>query len=370
MSKILIVGSGLYGATWANLLCEKGHDVTVIEKREHVGGNCYTYEDSGIQVHKYGPHYFHTNSYDIWKFVNKFNGFVPLPLKVLASYEGHLFSFPINLFTMFQVWGIVDPEIIKRKIAQEVMIFKGSDKFSDAESYIKNTVGSTLFNLFYKYYTIKQWGVEASKLPADIVKRIPIRFTFDDTYHKNTAYHGVPMDGYTRLISKMLEGSTLSLNTNFFTGLDKTWHNQYDFLVFSGSIDQFFYYKAGRLPYRTIRFDIQKMEKEVYQGCAQINHTDNYIKFTRAIEHKFLNPSQEQKNTIVSYEFPKDCEEGDIPMYPMPYEHEYKKYLIYREMSNELTNVHIGGRLGNYSYLDMDKVIGLAMSDFNKHFGN
>ena len=356
--KIAIVGAGLSGAVIARELANKGHKVIVFEEREHIGGNCYSYRDkeTNIMVHAYGPHIFHTNNYNIWKYVNQYAEFKPYVNRVKTTCKGEVYSLPINLHTINQYYRKAFWPAEAKKFVQEISDSNVDYPKSFEEQALK-FIGKDLYETFFKGYTLKQWGIEPKDLPASILKRLPVRFNYDDNYFSHE-FQGIPKEGYTNMIENILEHSniTIRLNTKFV----KEMVNNYEHIFYSGTIDGFYNYEFGRLPYRTLDF-----EKEVYdgdfQGCAVMNYGDIDIPYTRISEHKHFTPWEEHKKTIYFKEYSRECKENDIPFYPINLVGEnlvLKKYQKKAENDKKVTFV---GRLGKYKYMDMDVIIEEAL---------
>lgn len=361
MNDFLIVGAGLFGSVFARLATDNGYSVTVIDKREHIGGNIYTKRENNIDIHMYGPHIFHTNSTEIWQYVNeftKFNNYRHTP-KVL--FNDKIYSFPINLLTFSQVFNIHDPEKA-RDIIENTRI-KSVNPEENLENYCLYHIGEELYKMFIYGYTKKQWCKDPKLLPASIIKRLPIRYTFDDNYY-NAIYQGIPIDGYTKLITNLLDGINIELETDFFKQRSY-YENKYKYIVYTGSIDKLFGYCHGELEWRSLRFENQWVDKNDYQGCSIINYTSEQIPFTRICEHKHFNYKQSDK-TIITKEYSIKYVPGMEQYYPVNTSVNNNLYKQYSQMVPN--NYIIGGRLGSYQYYDMDQVIGQALKkakDFN-----
>lgn len=346
----LVIGCGLFGTVFARRAVEKGKRVLVIEKRDHVGGNCYTESVENINVHKYGPHIFHTNYRDVWRYVKRFADFNNFINRPKVFYKGRIYSFPINLMTLHQLWGITTPQEAEKRLTQAAV---SSDNPQNLEDWILSKVGPEIYEVFIKGYTAKQWGKAPSLLPTSIIKRVPIRLDFNDNYY-NDLYQGVPVGGYSNMFKKMLEGIDVKLNTNYFQDRDY-WNGLSDYIVFTGKTDEFFDYKFGRLEYRSLKFKTRILDGD-FQGNAVINHTDPDVPYTRTIEHKHFEFTSSDK-TVVTWEYPDDYTEGKIPYYPTNDEHNNRIYSLYKTEAERHKNVIFGGRLATYSYLDMDQTI-------------
>lgn len=366
MYDYLIVGAGLYGATFARIAAERGKTCLVIDKRSNVAGNCFDYVQDGIHVHAHGAHIFHTSNKKVWDFVNSFCEFKQFQNNVKAKSYGKLYSLPFNMNTFYQLFGVTSPCEAKNIIEREIEKVK-VDEPKNLEEQALNLVGTTVYEVLIKKYTEKQWGKSCKELSPDIIKRLPLRFTYDNNYF-NDAYQGIPRDGYTELVKRMLDHSNIEvkLNIDFFD------YERFDLiakkLVFTGPIDKFFDYIFGRLDWRTLKFEVQICKRENYQGCPVMNYCDDSVPFTRIIEHKhFL--KEKSDVSIVTTEFPKTFELGDEPYYPLQDTRNKELYLEYAKLAAQACpNVIFGGRLGTYQYLDMDKVIEQAMNDIEKEF--
>lgn len=351
----LIVGAGVFGVTCAYLLKKAGKKVIIIDERNHIGGNCYTEEIEGINVHKYGAHIFHTSNEEVWKFVNqfsKFNNFVNSPL---AYYHGKLYNLPFNMNTFHQLWpDVMTPSDAQEKIESVKTHF---EKPKNLEEQALNLVGKEFYETLIKEYTEKQWGMTCDKLSPNIIKRVPLRFTYNNNYF-NDRYQGIPIGGYTKMFEQMLKGIDVRLNIEFKDAmLEYEWNE----IIYTGSIDRLCHYRFGHLDYRSVRFEHSIILTNDFQGVAVVNYTSHEKKFTRSIEHKHFENVQSDK-TVVSLEYPYMTTAEDNPCYPINDEDNmlmYKRYEHYVKTS--FPYVHLGGRLGLYKYLDMDKTIEEAM---------
>ena len=357
MYDYLIVGAGLFGATFARLARDSGRSCLVIDKRPHIGGNCYTENVEGINIHKYGPHIFHTSNKVVWDFVNRFAEFNNFILSPKAYSKGKLYSLPFNMNTFYEMWGTIEPKQAKEIIEHQK--FKGTP--TNLEEQALSLVGQDIYQTLIKGYTEKQWGKKATELPSFIIKRLPLRFTFDNNYF-NDKYQGIPIGGYTSIIQKMLDGIEVQLNTDYLSNRNyfNSIANQF---VYTGCIDEFFDYEFGRLEYRSLRFEHQVKDTDNFQGNAVINYCDSEIEYTRILEHKYFEKTQSSK-TVITYEHPQEYQEGMIPYYPINDKRNQAIYENYKNKSSSLTNFIFGGRLAEYKYMDMDTVIKSAMNKF------
>jgi UDP-galactopyranose mutase len=364
MLDYLIVGSGLYGSVLARELTDCGKKVRVLEKRNHIGGNCYTENVRGIHVHKYGPHYFHTNKVSVWSYVNRFVNFYTNVPRVKAKYRERLYSFPVNLMTLHQVYGVNTPSEAQAILSQ---VKEPIDNPKNFEEFVVSKVGWDLYRMFYEGYTTKQWGRHPRELPAYIAKRIPIRFTANDTYHEDAFYMGIPMNGYTELFERLLKDIDIELNTDFFAYKTGWWRSKAKHLIYSGCIDQFYDYRFGRLEYRSLRQETQVIKNHDFQGTAQINYSDLDIPYTRIIEHKHIQYNGSNiSDTVVTHEYPEEYDGRNEPFYPINSDSNQAIYRQYKNLLDGEKDVTIGGRLGAYRYMDMDDVIQMALIQADK----
>lgn len=353
----LIVGAGLFGSTFAQKAMEAGKSVLVIDKRSHVGGNIYTENIENIQVHKYGAHIFHTNDKRVWEYVNRFAEFNRYTNSPMANYHGELYSLPFNMLTFNKMWGIVTPKEAQDKI-EEQRIKSGITNPKNLEEQAISLVGIDIYEKLIKGYTQKQWGRPCSELPAFIIKRLPVRFTYDNNYF-NALYQGIPTDGYTAMIEQMLQGVEIRLNTNYFEDKEN-FDAIADKIVYTGPIDAYFNYCFGELNYRSIRFETEILDMDNYQGNAVINYTDDKTPYTRIIEHKhFVFGTQEK--TVISKEYSQEWTRDIEPYYPINDETNNSLYEKYKALAQNEKKVIFGGRLGEYRYYDMDAVILAAL---------
>jgi len=346
----LIVGAGLYGAIFAREMSKQNKKCLVIDQRDHIGGNCYSKKIAGIDVSMYGGHIFHTSNKQIWDYITSLVEFKPYKHTVMANYKGELYNLPFNMNTFYQMWGVKTPEEAKAKI--ESQKFRGIPK--NLAEQAKALVGKDIFDKLIRGYTEKQWGMKCEELPAFIIKRLPVRFTFDNNYF-NDFYQGIPTNGYTQIFEKLLENIDVKLNTNFFSNRDY-FMSLAKTIVFTGRIDEFFEFKFGKLDYKSLRHEIKELPIKNYQGCAVMNYTDSETPHTRILEYKNFG-SLDTPTTVIDTEYPDEFDEGKIPDYPVNDEKNNSLYLKYLDEANKLTNVIFGGRLGEYKYYDMDKVI-------------
>ncbi|RXT58702.1 UDP-galactopyranose mutase [Lacticaseibacillus chiayiensis] len=360
--KILIVGAGLFGAVCAHELAKLGHDITVIEKRDHIAGNIYTKDIEGIQVHEYGAHIFHTVNPKIWDYIQQFAAFNRYTNEVVANYNGELYNLPFNMNTFYQMWGVTTPEQAQAKIAEQRKVLAGKEPRNLEEQAI-SLVGTDIYTKLIKDYTTKQWGQTPKDLPSFIIRRLPVRFTFDNNYF-NDPYQGIPIGGYTQIVEKMLDSPkiTVQLNTNFFDAKE-TYLQNFDHVIFTGMIDQFFNYRFGELAYRSLRFETEIKDVANYQGNAVINYTDAKTPYTRIIEHKWFEFGQgNQKQTVITREYPQAWQRGVEPYYPINNSENNHLFTQYRDHAKKAApNVTFGGRLGLYRYYNMDQVIAAAL---------
>ena len=362
----LIVGAGFYGAVSAYELNKKGYKCLVIEKRNHIGGNCYTETVDGINVHKYGAHIFHTNDREIWEYVNQLVEFNRYTNSPVAINNGKLYNLPFNMNTFYQIWGVRTPKEAVDKIAEQTEKYKDVNPQNLEEQALK-LVGDDIYNILIKEYTEKQWGMKATELPAFIIKRLPIRFTFDNNYFNDT-YQGVPIGGYTKIFEKLLEETEVLLKTDFFANREY-FEALADKIIYTGPIDKFFNYEAGKLNYRSLRFENESLDIENFQGNAVVNYTSHEETFTRIIEHKHFEFGT-QKNTIITKEYPQDWNENLEPYYPVNDSVNNKIYSEYKKKADALEKVIFGGRLAEYKYYDMHQIIGSALSKMKKILNN
>ena len=363
----LIVGSGLYGATIAQQAKKAGKSVLVIDKRPNIGGNIYTEKVEGINVHKYGAHIFHTNNKEVWDYVTSFVDFNRFTNSPVANYKGELYSMPFNMYTFNKMWGVVTPEEAAAKIEEQKKEITGEPK--NLEEQAISLVGRDIYEKLVKGYTEKQWGRDCKDLPAFIIKRLPVRLTFDNNYF-NALYQGIPIGGYTKLIEKMLEGIEVRLNVDYLENkeeLDKLAEK----VIYTGPIDAYFDYKLGTLEYRSVRFENEILDKPNFQGNAAVNYTDRETPWTRIIEHKWFEFGKDENGndlpkTVISREQSSEWKLGDEPYYPVNDAKNSTLYEQYKALAEAEDNVIFGGRLGEYKYYDMDKTIEVALAAAKK----
>ena len=363
MYDYLIVGAGLFGAVFAREATDKGKKVLVIDKRDHIAGNVFTREIEGINVHEYGAHIFHTNNREVWEYVNKFAEFNRFTNAPVANYKGELYSLPFNMYTFNKMWGVVTPEEAKAKI-EEQRKAAGITEPKNLEEQAISLVGTDIYEKLIKGYTKKQWGRPCSELPAFIIKRLPVRYTFDNNYF-NALFQGIPMGGYTKMVENMLKGIEVRTGVDYFDVKDEL-EAQAQKVIYTGPIDAYFDYKLGTLKYRSVRFETEVLDTDNFQGNAAVNFTDEETPWTRIIEHKFFEFG-EQPKTVISREYSSEWEKGDEPYYPVNDEKNGKLYEEYKKLADAEEKVVFGGRLGEYKYYDMDKVIESALEAAKKY---
>ena len=362
MYDYLIVGAGLYGATVARELTDAGKKVLVIDKREHVAGNVYTEKIEGINVHKYGAHIFHTNNKKVWDYVNRFTVFNRFTNSPVANYKGELYSLPFNMYTFNKMWGVVSPEEAEAKIAEQKAEIMGEPR--NLEEQAISLVGRDIYEKLIKGYTEKQWGRDCKELPSFIIKRLPVRLTFDNNYF-NARYQGIPVGGYTKLVERMLDGIEVRLNLDYLIHKEE-FDQTAACVIYTGPIDAYFNFSLGALEYRSVRFENELLDIKNFQGNAAVNYTDRETPWTRIIEHKWFEfgmdeEGRELPKTVISREYSSEWKPGDEPYYPVNDEKNGLLYRRYKDLAEKEANVVFGGRLGEYKYYDMDQVIAAAM---------
>ena len=361
----LIVGAGLYGAIFAHEVTKRGKKCLVIDKRHHLAGNIYTETIENINVHTYGAHIFHTSNKKIWDYMNSFVEFNRYTNSPLANYNGEIYNLPFNMNTFYQLWKVKTPQEAKEKIQDQIGELKITEP-KNLEEQALSLVGKDIYYKLIKEYTEKQWGRKATDLPAFIIKRLPIRFTYDNNYFNDT-YQGIPIGGYTRIIELMLDGIDLQLNTDYFTKKDILTQKATK-TVYTGMIDEYFNYKFGTLQYSSLKFDHEILDTDNYQGNAVVNYTDAKTPYTRIIEHKHFEFGTQGK-TIITKEYPKEWVKGDEPYYPVNDTINDQIFKKYKELARVEQNVIFGGRLADYKYYDMHHVVGLALKKVEEEFG-
>lgn len=357
MYDYLIVGCGLFGATFARLATDNGKSCLIVDKRNHIAGNCYTEKIEGINVHSYGPHIFHTSNQFVWDFVNKFSKFNNFILSPKAWSGGKLYSLPFNMNTFYEMWGTSVPKHAKMIIDSQK--FQGTP--SNLEEQALSLVGKDIYKSLIEGYTTKQWGRNPKELPSFIIKRLPLRFTFDNNYF-NDKFQGIPIGGYTQMFKNILDGIEVKLDTDYFSNREY-FNSIAKKVVYTGCIDEFFDYEFGELEYRSLEFKQEILDIENYQGCAQINYTDMSQSYTRIIEHKHFETTLTEK-TVITKEYSQEYKKGLVPYYPINDEKNQNTYKKYQEKSKMLTDFIFGGRLSEYKYMDMHIVIESAMNKF------
>ncbi len=362
MYDYLVIGAGLFGAVFAHEMTSVGKKCLVVEKRNHVGGNIYTEKIEGINVHTYGPHIFHTSNKKVWDYVNQFAEFNHFINSPIAVYKNGMYNLPFNMNTFNKLWGVITPEEAKAKIAEQIAQ-SGIKKPRNLEEKAISTVGQEIYEKLIKGYTSKQWRRPCSELPSFIIERIPVRFTYDNNYY-DVQYQGIPIGGYTKIVEKLLQGSDVILNKDYFMDKEEL-DAKAKKIVFTGMIDAYFGYCFGELEYRSLRFETEILNINNYQGNAVINYTEFEIPYTRVIEHKHFENGP-QKKTVITREYPKLWKPTDEPYYPINDQKNNMLYQQYRDMADDERQVIFGGRLGMYQYFDMGQVICEALKAAGK----
>lgn len=367
MYDYLIVGAGLYGAVFAREMKARGKKVLVIDRRAHIAGNVYTENIEGIHVHQYGAHIFHTNNKKVWNYITQFAEFNRFTNSPVANYKGKLYSLPFNMYTFNQMWGVVTPEEASAEIERQRREITGEPK--NLEEQAISLVGRDIYEKLIKGYTEKQWGRDCRELPAFIIRRLPVRLTFDNNYF-NALYQGIPVGGYTKMVANLLEGIEVRLNTDYLEHKDEL-DALAQKVVYTGAIDAYFGYQLGHLEYRSVRFETELLDQPNFQGNAAVNYTDRETPWTRIIEHKWFefgrdDEGRELPKTIISREYSSEWKPGDEPYYPVNDEKNGELYARYKERAQGEKKVIFGGRLGEYKYYDMDAVIGAALERAEK----
>lgn len=360
----LIVGSGLFGAVFAYEAKKRGKKCLVIEKRDHTGGNIYCEDIEGVTVHKYGAHIFHTSSKKVWRYVNELCDFNRYTNSPIANYKGEIYNMPFNMNTFSKLWGIATPDEAKAIISKQSSKIKGEPQ--NLEEQAISLVGEDIYRKLVKGYTEKQWGRDCTELPAFIIQRLPVRYTYDNNYF-NDRYQGIPVGGYNAITDKLLEGIEVITGVDYNTDREK-YNSLADRVVYTGTIDSFYDYCLGRLEYRSLRFENEVLDKDNFQGVAVVNYTDRETPFTRIIEHKHFEFGTQNK-TVITREYPADWEEGMEAYYPVNNEKNQELFVKYKELSEKEENIIFGGRLAEYKYYDMDKVIESALNKVEEVFG-
>ena len=372
----LIVGAGLFGAVFAERAKAAGRSVLVIDRRDHIAGNVYTEDIEGIHVHRYGAHIFHTNDKKVWEYVNRFAEFNRFTNSPVANYHGELYSLPFNMYTFNRMWGVVTPEEAAAKI-EEQRKAAGITEPKNLEEQAISLIGTDIYEKLVKGYTEKQWGRPCTELPAFIIKRLPVRLTFDNNYF-NALYQGIPMGGYTKLVEHMLEGIEVMLGMDYLAGtkgadprlpafsMKADWDQVADRVIYTGPIDAYFEYRLGNLEYRSVRFETELLDTPNFQGNAAVNYTDRETPWTRIIEHKWFEFGKDDEGrdlpkTVISREYSSEWKPGDEPYYPVNDDKNGALYAEYKKLADQEKNVVFGGRLGSYKYYDMDQVIAAAL---------
>lgn len=365
MYDYLIVGAGLFGSVFANEAIKRGKKVLIVDKRKTVAGNVYTEEIEGINVHKYGAHIFHTNNKTVWQYVNSFADFNRFTNSPVANYKGELYSLPFNMYTFNRMWGVITPEEADLKIDEQRKA-SGICEPKNLEEQAISLVGTDIYEKLIKGYTQKQWGRPCAELPADIIKRLPVRYTYDNNYF-NALYQGIPIGGYTKMIERMIEGGDVKLNVDYLANRGE-FDGVASEIIYTGAIDAYYEYCFGELEYRSVRFETEVLDKPNFQGNAVVNYTDAETPFTRIIEHKFFEFGTQQK-TVISREYSSEWKRGDEPYYPVNDRKNEDVYARYKSLADKEKNIHFGGRLAEYKYYDMDKVIESALLASQKLMG-
>ena len=371
MYDYLIVGAGLFGSVFARQATDAGKKILVIDKRPNIAGNVYTEDIEKIHVHKYGAHIFHTNNKEVWEYVTKFAEFNRFTNSPVANYKGELYSLPFNMYTFNKMWNVITPQEAAAKI-EEQRKEAGITEPQNLEEQAISLVGKDIYEKLIKGYTEKQWGRDCKDLPSFIIKRLPVRLTFDNNYF-NALYQGIPVGGYTKMVANMLDGIEVRLNTDYLENKDEL-DKLAEKVVYTGAIDAYFDYKLGALEYRSVRFDTEVLDTPNFQGNAAVNYTDRETPWTRIIEHKWFEFGKDDEGndipkTVISREYSSEWKVGDEPYYPVNDEKNGKLYQEYKKLAEDEKNVIFGGRLGEYKYYDMDAVIASALGLCEKELG-
>jgi UDP-galactopyranose mutase len=356
---ILIVGAGLYGSVCARELTDAGHRCVVIEKRDHIGGNCYSEYNAKAGCHQdvYGPHIFHTDNEDVWRYLNRFTRFNHYVNRPKVRFGDKLYSFPINLFTLYQLFGVTTPQEAEAELARHREPIENPQNM---EQWCLAQVGREIYETFIEGYTIKQWQMHPRELPASIIRRLPIRLTYDDNYFTHP-YQGIPAEGYTAIFERMLDAIEVQTGVDFLQERDR-WVNEYDHVIYTGPIDAYFDYSHGALEYRSLEFESELVEVADYQGNAVVNYTEQSVPYTRIVEHKHFDMNLSEPQTLITREYPANWKKGEPQFYPIDTDQSRDLYATYRQMADEISEkLTFGGRLGQYRYLDMDQVVAAAL---------
>lgn len=372
MYDYLIVGAGLYGAVCARQLTDAGKSVLVIDKRDHIAGNVYTKNIEGINVHIYGAHIFHTNMKEVWEYVNRFAEFNRFTNSPVANYQGELYSLPFNMYTFNKMWGVTTPKEAEEIIAKQKAA-AGITEPKNLEEQAISLIGTDIYEKLIKGYTQKQWGRPCNELPSFIIKRLPVRFTFDNNYF-NSLYQGIPVGGYTKMVRKILEGIEVQLSKDYLANIE-FWNSRAVKIIYTGPIDAYFKYQFGNLEYRSVRFDNEILDIPNFQGNAAVNYTDAETPWTRIIEHKWFEFGKDKNGndlpkTVISREYSSEWKPGDEPYYPVNDQKNSLLFAQYKALAEKNKKVIFGGRLGEYKYYDMDQVIAAALSKMKVETGN
>lgn len=364
----LIVGAGPYGSVFAYEAAKRGKRSLIIERRHSIGGNMATHKEHGINVHDFGAHIFHTDNKEVWDYINQFTEFNGYINQVVADYKGERYNLPFNMNTFYQMWGVKTPKEAQDKISKQKESAKLSGIPQNLEEQAISLIGTDIYTKLIKGYTEKQWGRKAVDLPSFIIRRLPVRFTYDNNYF-NHRYQGIPVDGYTAIFDKMFESELIDvkLNTDFFEHKDE-YIKEFPKIIYTGMIDQFFNYKFGELEYRSVRFESETFSSDNEQGCAVINYTDSDTPYTRVMEWRHFDKQADDGYTILTKEYPQDWDKTKEAYYPVNDEKNSALFRKYKSEANKVDNVIFGGRLGNYQYYDMDQVFGAALKAVEKEF--
>jgi UDP-galactopyranose mutase len=362
--QVLVVGAGCYGAVCARVLADAGNQCLVIDQRDHIGGNCYSEynEEAGCHRHVYGAHIFHTDREQVWAFVNRFARFNNFVHRLKARYRDHIYSFPINLLTLHQMFGVLTPADAEAFLSSHQVPCPNPQNLEDL---CLSQIGRELYETFIRGYTLKQWHKDPRELPVSVIQRVPVRLTFNDNYY-NHPCQGIPFGGYTEMFGRLLDGIDVRTGIDFMENRTE-WMNAFDHIVYTGPIDGFFDYSEGSLEYRSLHFENQLLDLQDFQGTAVVNYTEEIVPFTRIIEHKHFDMNIQKPKTIVTYEYPDDWMPGKVPYYPILTERNQLLYECYRSKATKIAHkVTFGGRLGEYKYYDMDEAMGAALHKANE----